>query len=365
MLRRKINGGCLLQRWLSSDYSFGSSCKMHIVRDEGEKLYPSDTLESRLNMDTNSWNEMSGNETLRRGSLVLLVDDSPLSLQLLTRHFRTRGYRILTAINGREALSVLNNEPNVALVVTDMNMPDLNGLDLLKQLRYSRPHLPVIIVSGQDQQELREDLEGYLVHSVVEKPIDPVKLDHEVAAALDKHYYSPKFVTDLTQCIVGVIETQNKALELDVTALPFLRYGPELLGEICVLVALYGLDLDANLILGGPMSWWTRLATGFLGEHASSSTTLYDCAGEFSNKAATKIREFLGQEGIRSRQSPPFVLRSRHVEVLSESTMPILTIPLEAAGMVSPFYIQMHLKALGPGSNKKVTLQAEGDLKFL
>ena len=62
----------------------------------------------------------------------------------------------MMATSGREALEVLRSESNFALVVTDINMPDLDGIDLLKQVRYSRPNLPVIVSSGRDQAE-RDD----------------------------------------------------------------------------------------------------------------------------------------------------------------------------------------------------------------
>jgi DNA-binding NtrC family response regulator len=75
------------------------------------------------------------------------VDDEEYMLSLLKEIVQMLGYCALTAMNGLQALEKLASQP-VDLVITDMNMPGMSGLELMSQVRRSRPHLPVILISG-------------------------------------------------------------------------------------------------------------------------------------------------------------------------------------------------------------------------
>ena len=69
-----------------------------------------------------------------RSRRILIVDDDPASLALLSRHLRTAGYTVLTAENGAEAIRVLVNEgPNI--VITDWTMPEMDGVELCRAVR--------------------------------------------------------------------------------------------------------------------------------------------------------------------------------------------------------------------------------------
>ena len=76
---------------------------------------------------------------------VLVVDDQQTMLDLFAKIFSTRGYRVLKALNGEEATSLLNQ--GVDLMVTDISMPGLKGLDLADLARVNF-HIPVIIITG-------------------------------------------------------------------------------------------------------------------------------------------------------------------------------------------------------------------------
>jgi CheY-like chemotaxis protein len=78
---------------------------------------------------------------------VLVVDDSEVIRALVAMMLHTAGYTVLLAENGREALAQLR-ENAVEVVVTDMIMPEMDGLELIAALRTLRPELPVIAMSG-------------------------------------------------------------------------------------------------------------------------------------------------------------------------------------------------------------------------
>lgn len=78
---------------------------------------------------------------------ILLIDDDPDLRSMLRRTLVRGGYAVQEAENGREGLKVLANSP-VDLVVTDIIMPDMEGIELILQLRRTRPDLRVIAMSA-------------------------------------------------------------------------------------------------------------------------------------------------------------------------------------------------------------------------
>ncbi len=78
---------------------------------------------------------------------VLVVDDDRGHSEALAKIFKRAGYRVRTAGDGKEALGILTDRP-FDLVITDMRMPHMNGLDLLRNIRAMSPHVPVLIVTA-------------------------------------------------------------------------------------------------------------------------------------------------------------------------------------------------------------------------
>jgi CheY-like chemotaxis protein len=100
---------------------------------------------------------------LARGRLetVLVVEDSPMTRQALVDSLELLNYRVLTAVNGREALEKLQeNSGMIALVLSDVIMPEMSGLALLHEMVERRIEIPVLLLSGhslgKDVDRLRE-----------------------------------------------------------------------------------------------------------------------------------------------------------------------------------------------------------------
>lgn len=79
---------------------------------------------------------------------VLVVDDSPNILNAFKRQFRKQ-YQIYTAENGKEALSILNKEKDLSVIVSDMQMPGMNGAELLAKFKKHSPDTIRILLTGQ------------------------------------------------------------------------------------------------------------------------------------------------------------------------------------------------------------------------
>jgi len=84
---------------------------------------------------------------------VLIVDDEPDVVEILRRYLERAGLQVHGFIDSREALNGLRREPLAYdLVITDLDMPNLCGIELREQLRTIRPDLPVIVITGHEGQ---------------------------------------------------------------------------------------------------------------------------------------------------------------------------------------------------------------------
>ncbi|MFP4458907.1 MAG: response regulator [Candidatus Zixiibacteriota bacterium] len=78
---------------------------------------------------------------------ILLVDDEEKIINMLSRHFRFKGYEVYIAKNGREALEQLE-QIKIDIIISDIKMPILSGIDLLRSVRRHYPMIHVIMITG-------------------------------------------------------------------------------------------------------------------------------------------------------------------------------------------------------------------------
>jgi len=118
---------------------------------------------------------------------VLVVDDDPVIMRLLEVNFEMEGYRVVTAVDGQQALDQIDTAcPD--LVVCDIMMPIVNGLEVVEQLRQSGDErlrrLPVILLSAKAQaSEVQKGLDVG-ADDYITKPFDPLELIERVQALL-------------------------------------------------------------------------------------------------------------------------------------------------------------------------------------
>ncbi len=89
---------------------------------------------------------------------ILLVEDEEGLRQLNARGLASRGYTVLEAGNGVEAIEVLERSDGVDLVVSDVVMPEMDGPTLLRELRTRNPELKIIFVSGYAEDAFQKHL---------------------------------------------------------------------------------------------------------------------------------------------------------------------------------------------------------------
>jgi two-component system KDP operon response regulator KdpE len=81
---------------------------------------------------------------------ILVVDDEPPIRKLLRMGLLAQGYEVLDAPNGKAALELLASKPD--LVILDLGLPDMDGLELLRRIRQSHEGLPVVVLSSRDDE---------------------------------------------------------------------------------------------------------------------------------------------------------------------------------------------------------------------
>jgi CheY-like chemotaxis protein len=86
---------------------------------------------------------------MRPKKVILCVDDSEQLLSIRKFMLETRGYRVLPASSGREAVELFQQAGGVDLVLSDLVMPEMDGAELIRVLKELAPEVPMILISGK------------------------------------------------------------------------------------------------------------------------------------------------------------------------------------------------------------------------
>ena len=90
---------------------------------------------------------------------VLLVEDEPMVRAVAERALTRHGYTVVTANNGEEALDVLDRGEEIALLISDVVMPAMDGPTMVREARKTRPDLPILFMSGYAEEQLRKSID--------------------------------------------------------------------------------------------------------------------------------------------------------------------------------------------------------------
>ena len=106
---------------------------------------------------------------------VLITDDEPLVRKSLKETLRYQGYNVTTAKDGVQALEILKNY-SVDILMTDMKMPNLGGIDLLKQVKKQYPRTQVVLMSAYGQIETAVEAMRLGAAHYIEKPFEDFQI---------------------------------------------------------------------------------------------------------------------------------------------------------------------------------------------
>ncbi|MEZ4687758.1 MAG: response regulator [Bacteroidia bacterium] len=108
---------------------------------------------------------------------VLCVDDESINL-LIMKNILGKKHEVITAQEGTEALEILENEPDIGLVISDMHMPGMNGLEFILEARKRFSGKKYFMLSGfAITEEIQEALATRLISEYFEKPADFKKIE--------------------------------------------------------------------------------------------------------------------------------------------------------------------------------------------
>jgi len=122
-----------------------------------------------------------------KGESILVVDDEPVVRHLVRRVLERKGYRVIDATDGaRGFVSFLKYRSEIKLLITDAIMPEMDGLDLLRQIRASGSEIPVILITGMRDSIDLEAYRGQGVQNIIDKPFTGVYLIETLQRVLEE-----------------------------------------------------------------------------------------------------------------------------------------------------------------------------------
>ena len=116
---------------------------------------------------------------------ILYVDDEIINLQLFIFNLEDR-YTVLTAENGIDGLRLLSDNPDTKVVISDMKMPMMHGIEFIKKAKEKYPEIKYFILTGYDiNSEIQEALDSELIIDCFIKPFKMDKIDAEIKKVIN------------------------------------------------------------------------------------------------------------------------------------------------------------------------------------
>jgi two-component system KDP operon response regulator KdpE len=187
---------------------------------------------------------------------VLVVDDEPPIRRLLRMGLGTQGYQTIDAPNAKAALDLLGETPD--LVILDLGLPDMQGLELLRQIRMQREDLPIVVLSSRGDEAAKVEALDLGADDYVTKPFGMDELLARMRAAL-RHQLQvqgerPIFkLDDLSVDLVRrIVKIQGEEVKLSPKEYDLLRVMVQHAGKVLthkfLLNALWSIPIDPQYL---------------------------------------------------------------------------------------------------------------------
>ncbi len=111
---------------------------------------------------------------------VLIVDDEKIMIETIRRGLRTKGFNVIEALNGKDAIDLLHGTETIDIVITDYSMPGMNGIELLEKIRLINNDVPVIMMTAYSDKELVIDAMKNKCNGFIDKPFSLEELLAEI-----------------------------------------------------------------------------------------------------------------------------------------------------------------------------------------
>ena len=115
---------------------------------------------------------------------ILYVDDEPINLMLFEAMFK-KSYNVICAHSGLQGLNILAENPKIQVIISDMKMPGMNGLEFIKKARVLFPDILYFILTGYEiTPEIQSSLEQGIIAEYFQKPFNMKSIELEIAKRL-------------------------------------------------------------------------------------------------------------------------------------------------------------------------------------
>ncbi len=116
---------------------------------------------------------------------ILYVDDEEINLVVFEANFIGK-FNVITADSGFEGIKILENKPDIPIVISDMKMPGMNGIEFIKTAKKQFPNIAYFILTGFDiTDEISSALDDKLINDYFKKPFNGREIEASINAAFE------------------------------------------------------------------------------------------------------------------------------------------------------------------------------------
>jgi DNA-binding response OmpR family regulator len=174
--------------------------------DDLVKLLTERPMERRPEADKSRKSQPNGRVT------ILVVEDEANMLRLLEKVLSKRGYQVLTAADGEEAIEVHRSHKDaIDIILLDLGLPKISGRDVLVKLKTANPDVKIVIASGYLEPDLRSEVERAGLKHFIHKPyiFDDVVKIVQSCTGVDHFIQKPYILDELVKTIQALIERRE------------------------------------------------------------------------------------------------------------------------------------------------------------
>ena len=258
---------------------------------------------------------------------ILAVDDESIFRYLLGTHLDEAGFTAVTVSNGMEALAVLERQP-IDLIISDLVMPEMDGLALLEQVQKRHPGIPIIVITAHGSVESAVEAMRQGAYDYLEKPYNPDDLRITIQRALDYQH-----IVKENEQIKGLLR-ERFTFQSIVTVNSAMKQLLELASKVAsaqqTTVAIYGESGSGKEVLARAIHFAGKgLPTGFVAvncaaipEHLLESELFGHVRGAFTGADRDREGKFSMARGgtilLDEIGDMPFPLQAKLLRVLQE-----------------------------------------------
>jgi CheY-like chemotaxis protein len=255
---------------------------------------------------------------------MLVVDDEPDNLDLLYRTFR-RDFHVLKAESGIQALQLLSDEGEVAVIISDQRMPEMKGTEFLSRTVPKFPDTMRIILTGfTDVEDLVEAINSGQVYKYITKPWDPNELKTVVQRAAETYELLKQRTEELcrsqaqTALLSTIVDVAQSAISLESMLEPIaIAFGKNFVADTCILQLLDQSELitaQGMYSAAGTSDNW--LADDPLVKDAIATQKMQVAVNVLTDETLSNVPHYTAS-GIQAHLTVPIVMRGEGLAVLS------------------------------------------------